>query len=115
VEANTLGVLRRTLGNVDLQLQENKAVNLSLAAPHINGVLIRPGETFSFWHLVGRRPPAVDIEMDFQFVVTTTPEYLLSERRTTTDLDAKIPFYRNPRIIPAASITMRTLRDSLMP
>jgi vancomycin resistance protein VanW len=47
-------LIRRKLGNVDMQLQENKAVNLALAAPCINGVLIRPGETFSFWDLVGR-------------------------------------------------------------
>lgn len=46
-------LIRRTLGNVDLQLQENKAVNLALAAPKINNILINPGETFSFWHLVG--------------------------------------------------------------
>jgi vancomycin resistance protein VanW len=46
-------LIRRKLGNVDLQLQENKAVNLSLATPKVNKVLIRPGETFSFWHLVG--------------------------------------------------------------
>ena len=37
-----------------MDLQENKAVNLSIAVPKVNGVLIRPGETFSFWHLVGR-------------------------------------------------------------
>ena len=47
-------LIRRTLGNVRMDLQENKAVNLSIAAPKVNGVLIRPGETFSFWHLVGR-------------------------------------------------------------
>lgn len=47
-------LIRRTLGQVDPQLQDNKAVSLSLAAPRVNGVLIRPGETFSFWHLVGR-------------------------------------------------------------
>lgn len=47
-------LIRRKLGNTDLHLQENKAVNLSLAAPKINGILIRPGETFSFWTLVGR-------------------------------------------------------------
>lgn len=47
-------LIRRRLGNTDLYLQENKAVNLSLAAPKINGVLVRPGETFSFWKLVGR-------------------------------------------------------------
>ena len=46
-------LIRRTLGNTDMHLQENKAVNLSLAAPKVNGILIRPGETFSFWHLVG--------------------------------------------------------------
>ncbi|MHA7175560.1 VanW family protein [Arthrobacter sp. Sr24] len=46
-------LIRRKLGDVDLLLQENKAVSLGLAAPHIDGILIKPGETFSFWHLVG--------------------------------------------------------------
>ncbi len=46
-------LIRRKLGNTDMELQENKAVNLGLAAPKVNGILIRPGETFSFWHLVG--------------------------------------------------------------
>lgn len=46
-------LIRRRLGNVNMELQENKAVNLSLAAPCLNGVRIRPGETFSFWRLVG--------------------------------------------------------------
>ena len=49
-------LIRRKLGNVDMTLQENKAVNLSLAAPKVSGVLIRPGETFSFWRLVGACP-----------------------------------------------------------
>ena len=49
-------LIRRTLGKVDPVLQDNKAVNLALAAPKINGILIRPGETFSFWRLVG--PPS---------------------------------------------------------
>ena len=43
----------RTLGQVDPVLQKNKAVNLALAAPRVNGILLRPGETFSFWRLVG--------------------------------------------------------------
>lgn len=47
-------LIRRRLGNVDLRLQENKAVNLGLAAPKVSGILIRPGETFSFWRLVGK-------------------------------------------------------------
>jgi len=46
-------LIRRKLGNTDLQLQENKAVNLALSTPKVNGIIIRPGETFSFWHLVG--------------------------------------------------------------
>lgn len=46
-------LIRRQLGQVDMRLQNNKARNLSLAAPKVNGVLIRPGETFSFWALVG--------------------------------------------------------------
>lgn len=45
--------IRRILGDVDMQLQENKATNLALAAPHIDGIVIRPGETFSFWRLAG--------------------------------------------------------------
>ncbi len=46
-------ILRR-LGNVDMSLQEGKKINLSLAAPHINGITVLPGETFSFWHTVGK-------------------------------------------------------------
>ena len=46
-------LIRRTLGNTEPELQENKATNLALSAPKVNGILIRPGETFSFWHLVG--------------------------------------------------------------
>lgn len=46
-------LVRRTLGEVDSVLQENKAQNLKLAVPHVDKILIRPGETFSFWKLVG--------------------------------------------------------------
>lgn len=51
-EHNSL--IRRSLGNIDMALQENKAVNLSLAAPRVNGIIIRPGEIFSLWALVGK-------------------------------------------------------------
>lgn len=47
-------LIRRTLGVADPLLQENKAVNLAIAAPKISHILIRPGETFSFWQLAGR-------------------------------------------------------------
>ncbi len=39
---------------IDPVLQENKAVNIRLANARMNGILIHPGETFSFWHLVGK-------------------------------------------------------------
>ena len=47
-------LIRRRLGNVNMQLQENKATNLALAVKHIDGLLIHPGETFSVWKLIGR-------------------------------------------------------------
>lgn len=46
-------LLRRRLGNSDPQLQENKIKNLNIACPTIDAILIKPGETFSFWRLVG--------------------------------------------------------------
>ena len=36
-----------------MTLQENKAVNLTIAAECLDGILIKPYETFSFWHAVG--------------------------------------------------------------
>ncbi len=47
-------LLRRKLGDTDPQLQENKIVNLQLSTAKIDGLLIRPGETFSFWQAIGR-------------------------------------------------------------
>lgn len=44
----------RQLRNVDMQLQHNKRTNLQLACYCINGLVLRPGETFSFWRLVGK-------------------------------------------------------------
>jgi len=51
-------LIRRKLGNTQMELQENKAVNLWLSTPKVNGVLIRPGEMFSFWYLVGSTTPS---------------------------------------------------------
>lgn len=47
-------LIRRRLGNVNMQLQENKATNLALAVTHIDGLIIHPGETFSVWRQIGR-------------------------------------------------------------
>ena len=46
-------LIRRTLGNVDVELQNNKATNLEITTPKVNNIIIRPKETFSFWKLVG--------------------------------------------------------------
>jgi vancomycin resistance protein VanW len=46
-------VLLKKLGDSDMQLQINKVTNLKIATKQIDGILIRPGETFSFCKLVG--------------------------------------------------------------
>lgn len=46
-------LIRRKLGNTEQDSQEGKARSLALSAPHVDGIVIRPGETFSFWRLVG--------------------------------------------------------------
>lgn len=46
--------LLRSLRNVDMQLQYNKITNLKLAVSKLNGLLIRPGETFSYWQNIGK-------------------------------------------------------------
>jgi vancomycin resistance protein VanW len=47
-------VLLKKLGDSDMQLQINKVTSLKIAAKKINGIIIKPGETFSFCKLVGR-------------------------------------------------------------
>lgn len=47
-------VLVRRLHNVDLTLQENKVTNIKLTCDKINGIIVHPGETFSFWKTVGK-------------------------------------------------------------
>lgn len=46
-------LLLRKLGDTDIQLQVNKVTNLQLAANQFSGIIIKPGEVFSFWYLVG--------------------------------------------------------------
>jgi vancomycin resistance protein VanW len=44
----------RELSGVDMQLQRNKVASLAVAASCIDGLVLKPGETFSFWRLVGK-------------------------------------------------------------
>lgn len=46
-------VILRELHGVDMQLQINKKTNLELVSKKIDGIVIAPGEEFSFWNLVG--------------------------------------------------------------
>lgn len=46
-------VLLRKLGDCDMQLQVNKVTNLRIALNQITGIIIKPGEIFSFYKLVG--------------------------------------------------------------
>ncbi|MFT4263204.1 MAG: VanW family protein [Nocardioides sp.] len=46
-------LLLRELGETEMWMQHNKVVNLRLASRHTDGLLIRPGETFSFNKVVG--------------------------------------------------------------
>ncbi len=47
-------IIRRRLEGVDMALQENKRINLAIAAEQINGLVVYPSQSFSFWHCVGR-------------------------------------------------------------
>ena len=44
----------RPLKDVEMYLQHNKITNLKIAISHLNNVVIKPGEIFSIWKLVGR-------------------------------------------------------------
>ncbi|CAM3495784.1 VanW family protein [Marinicrinis lubricantis] len=46
--------LYRKLKDVDMRLQRGKVANLSLAIGRLNGLLIQPGERFSYWRQIGR-------------------------------------------------------------
>ena len=47
--------LLRKLKDLDMDLQHNKVHNLSLAVPRLDAVVLRPGETLSYWRRIG--PP----------------------------------------------------------
>jgi len=46
--------LYRKLRNVDMWLQHNKVRNLEIALKRVNGIVIYPGETFSYWKTIGK-------------------------------------------------------------
>lgn len=42
------------LHTIETEIHENNAHNLKIACKKINGIIIRPGKTFSFWKLIGK-------------------------------------------------------------
>lgn len=53
VSSQSSHLIKRGKG-IDIRLQLNKAVNIRLACKKLNGLIIRPNETFSFWRVVGK-------------------------------------------------------------
>lgn len=47
-------ILLRQLKSIDTQLQHNKVTNLRIAIKQLDGLIIKPGEVFSLWYLVGK-------------------------------------------------------------
>lgn len=54
VQAAHHTILLRKLRDVDMQYQYNKIINLRVACAALDGVLLRPGQVFSYWRLLGR-------------------------------------------------------------
>jgi vancomycin resistance protein VanW len=46
--------LIRKLAHTEMWLQYNKIINLRAAILHLDGLLVRPGETFSYWRTMGK-------------------------------------------------------------
>ncbi|WP_240903653.1 VanW family protein [Chengkuizengella sediminis] len=44
----------RKLKDVDMWMQHNKVINLKIALKKLNKIAIKPGETFSYWKLIGK-------------------------------------------------------------
>lgn len=46
--------LIRQLKGDEMEWQRNKVINLKLATARLDGLILHPGETFSYWKLIGR-------------------------------------------------------------
>lgn len=47
-------LLLRKLKDVDMAYQYNKIINLKIATQQINGLVLPPGQTFSYWKAIGK-------------------------------------------------------------
>jgi len=46
--------LLKKLRNAEMWMQHNKVINLKIAIKKINGLIIEPGQTFSYWRQIGK-------------------------------------------------------------
>lgn len=46
--------LLRKLKDVDMWYQYNKIINLKIAVKQLDGIVLHPGEVFSYWRLIGK-------------------------------------------------------------
>lgn len=53
VSSHDSDLIKRAPG-IDLTLQYNKVVNIDIACKKLNGLIIKPGEVFSFWKTIGK-------------------------------------------------------------
>ena len=54
IQATHATPLLRHLRGDQMEWQQNKAVNLKLAVARLDGLVLHPGETFSYWRLIGK-------------------------------------------------------------
>ena len=54
VQASHATPLLRHLRGEEMVWQENKVTNLKLAVSRLDGLILKPGETFSYWRLIGK-------------------------------------------------------------
>jgi vancomycin resistance protein VanW len=47
-------LLRRSLKDVEMWMQENKIENLKIAVKKLDGLVIEPGQIFSYWRQIGK-------------------------------------------------------------
>lgn len=52
VSSHSIKLIKRGPG-IEINLQKGKATNIQIAAQTLNHIIIKPGEEFSFWSLVG--------------------------------------------------------------
>lgn len=46
--------LYRKLRDVDIEMQQNKVINLNIAIKQLNGIIVSPSEVLSYWKTIGR-------------------------------------------------------------